>query len=140
MFTSFHHFGPADARRILEDAVGAGAPIAVFEFTERRATNFVRMLFAPLPLLADSWRIRPRTWARVLWTYVVPVVPVLYLWDGLVSHWRSYGRPELRALAAGFPGYRWRVGAVRAAPARVTVTYLIGLPAATPSAAKANAA
>jgi hypothetical protein len=140
MFTSFHHFGPDDARRILGDAVAAGAPIAVFEFTERRVANYVRMVFSTIGVLFDSWRMRPRTWSRVLWTYLLPVVPLLYLWDGLVSHGRSYRPSDLRALTAPFSTFRWRIGTLASGSPRDRLTYVIGIPVPAPATARAPAA
>lgn len=130
LFTSFHHFGREDARRILESAVHARAPIAVFECTERARARGVTALIAPLSVLRDTWRMRPLRWSRLFWTYIVPVVPLIYTWDALVSHWRSYGPDELEALTVGLPGYEWRAGLLPPKPAPAHVTYLIGVPAA----------
>jgi hypothetical protein len=58
--------------------------------------------------------IRPFTWRRLLWTYVVPVVPLVAMWDGLVSNLRTYSPVELSTLADALhgPAYRWRSGRV----------------------------
>src|ERR1700748_1989453 len=45
LFSSFHHFPPEVARQILRDAAAKGAPIGVFEFTERSAFAFFGMIF-----------------------------------------------------------------------------------------------
>ena len=73
--------------------------------------------------------LRPLTWRRVLWTYLVPVVPITGLWDGLVSCLRTYSTQELRDLTEDIdcPGYRWESGRVRAFGA-CRVTYLLGYP------------
>ena len=34
--------------------------------------------------------ITPRSWSRVLWTYLIPVVPLATCWDGVVSLLRVY--------------------------------------------------
>jgi hypothetical protein len=86
------------------------------------------MLLVPLAVLLLTPRIRTWSWARLLLTYVVPVVPLLVLWDGVVSCLRSYRADELRALTAGLDeGYTWEVGEYRRRG--VAVTYLIGAPA-----------
>ena len=74
--------------------------------------------------------IRPLTWRRLLWTYVVPVVPLATAFDGLVSVLRSYSVDELRALARGLDGsgYGWQMGSVRSSGAS-RVTCAIGVPA-----------
>jgi hypothetical protein len=87
------------------------------------------MLLAPLFVLLITPRIRPWSWARLALTYVVPIVPLLVVWDGLVSCLRSYRLAELRALTAGLDrGYAWEVGEYRRRGA--VVTYLIGAPVA----------
>jgi hypothetical protein len=49
---------------------------------------------------------------RFLMTYVIPVAPVVILWDGLVSVLRTYTPQELRELAdsVGATGYEWEAG------------------------------
>lgn len=130
LFTSFHHFNPSDARRILQSAVEAQAPIAVFEFTERTFANIRGMLLAPLAVWRDTWQMRPRRLSRLFWTYVAPVIPFLYTWDGIVSHWRTYRVAELRALTEEFTDYAWEVGTLPPEAAYDRITYLIGIPAA----------
>lgn len=129
IFASFHHFAPSDARRILASAVAARAPIAVFEFTELRFARLWRLLFAPWLVAGDTWRMRPRRFARLFWTFVVPIVPIVYTWDALVSHLRTYDAGELRALTRGLDGHAWEVGTLPPDSSVMRLTYLVGLPA-----------
>jgi hypothetical protein len=127
MFQGLHHFHPEDARAVLADAYHRRQPIVIVEGTRRSADAVLSMLLVPLAVLLLTPRIRPRSWARLLFTYVVPVVPLLVLWDGVVSCLRSYRPAELRALTAGLDeGYTWEVGEYRRRG--VPVTYLIGAP------------
>jgi len=131
LFTSFHHFPPEQARAILADAVQNRQGIGVFEFTERRPLVWaLPLLFTPALVWCVTPWIRPLTWRRLLWTYVVPVVPLATAFDGLVSVLRSYSVDELRALACGLDGsgYGWQTGSVRSSGAS-RVTYAIGVPA-----------
>jgi hypothetical protein len=129
MFTAFHHSTPEAARAILADAVRNRQGIGIFETTERSARCLAATLFAPLILLAATPFIRPFRWSRLLWTYLVPLVPVLVLWDGLVSCLRSYTPDEMRALAAGLADdYDWEAGQLTG-PAPIPVTYWSAPPA-----------
>ncbi|HEU0016045.1 MAG TPA: hypothetical protein VFQ45_20375 [Longimicrobium sp.] len=131
VFTAFHHFEPEAARAILLDAVRARQPIAVFEATERTAPAVAGMVFSPLLTLGVTPFIRPRRISRILLTYLLPVVPLVVLWDGVVSCLRTYSVPELEKLVAGIPEsgtYDWSIGKVKSR-APVPVTYLIGVPA-----------
>jgi hypothetical protein len=130
LFTSFHHFPPPLARQILRDAAEKGAPIGVFEFTERSLFACFSILFSPLVALLVVPFLRPFSIWRVLSCVPVPFLPLLSLWDGFVSNLRTYSPRELRDLVAEIdvPGYRWEAGRIPGGPTRLAVTYLLGLP------------
>jgi hypothetical protein len=130
LFSAFHHFSPAQAQRILQDAVDKGAGIGVFEYTERNRFWLKRALASPLLF----WRTaraaqRPMNWAKALWIYVLPLPVLLFAWDSLVSCLRSYTEAELEAMTAALTGapYAWEIGTLPS-PWGGRVTYLIGLP------------
>ena len=131
LFTSFHHFKPAEARAILRDAVASRSGIGIFEGTERRPSAMLGMLLTPLLVWLVTPLIRPFRWARLLWTYLLPVVPLVVLFDGIVSCWRTYTVAELTEFTAELSGsgYAWEVGETPAKGWRAPVTYLIGYPA-----------
>ncbi|MGA9571998.1 MAG: class I SAM-dependent methyltransferase [Candidatus Acidiferrales bacterium] len=132
MFTSFHHFEPAEARAILQNAVDAGQAIGIFEVTRRAPVAIVQMLlWALLPFFLTPW-IRPFRWSRLLFTYVFPVIPFVLLFDGIVSCLRTYQPQELRELIAEVTPaeYDWDVGERANSSGRVPIAYLIGYPRA----------
>lgn len=131
LFNSFHHFRPEMARAILADAVRARRPIGVFEVVGREPFILVNILFAPLVVLLAMPFVRPRRWSWVFFTYVIPLVPLLILWDGLVSCLRVYSPDELRELVRGLGdgSWRWEIGRVRFGRIPAHATYLIGMPA-----------
>jgi hypothetical protein len=134
MFTSFHHFPPEDARAILQNAVDAGESIGIFEAT-KRAPSTICLLFAGiLLLLLHIPRIRPFRWSRLLWTYLIPIIPLVLLFDGVVSCLRTYRPQELREIVEKLTGcqYQWEIGEV--ADGKMPVTYLIGYPRRMPCA------
>jgi hypothetical protein len=130
MFTSFHHFPPEDARAILQNAVDAGESIGIFEIT-RRAPSAIGFIFVGILLLfLHIPRIRPFRWSRLLWTYLIPIIPLVMLFDGIVSCLRTYRPRELREIVEKLTSceYQWEIGEV--AGKRAPVTYLIGYPKA----------
>lgn len=130
LFSSFHHFEPRRARAILADAARKGSGIGVFEYTERHVLLWaLPLLVTPALIWGVTPLIRPLTWRRLLWTYLLPVVPLVAVWDGLVSVLRSYSTAELEGMVEGLDrdGYSWRVGQARSLGAS-RVTYLIGVP------------
>jgi len=130
LFNAFHHFRPADARRILADAAHAGRPIGVFEVVSREALPLLGLLTAPLAVILTVPFWRPFRWSWLLWTWLVPVMPLFILWDGVVSWLRIYSVEELRELVADIdaPGYTWDIGTIKLGDAPAHATYLIGRP------------
>jgi hypothetical protein len=132
LFTSFHHFPPAQAREILGDAVAMRQGIGVFEIPGRRPLT---LLLLPLVLIADIVVVpflRPRPLARLLWRWLVPIVPLVLLFDGIVSCLRAYSPGELRELTSGLAdgGYRWAIGCEKRGLFRLPITFLVGYPSA----------
>jgi len=129
IFTAFHHFPPAMARRVLGDAVARGQGIAVFESTTRDLLCLSVMLLVPLAVSLTTLFIRPFRLSRLLLTYLVPVIPTVAFIDGIVSCLRTYTPDELRGLAEsvdGATGYEWTAGHAGGGP--IPMTYLVGVP------------
>ena len=128
MFTSFHHFSQEEARAILQDAVDAGECIGTFEISRRAPlTVLFTFAFAFALVVGTPW-IRPFRWSRLLWTYLIPIIPLVLLFDGVVSCLRTYRPQELRNMVAQLkaPEYQWEIG--EDLTARAAITYLIGYP------------
>ncbi|MEW6554164.1 MAG: class I SAM-dependent methyltransferase [Actinomycetota bacterium] len=138
LFASFHHFKPEDARSILEDAARKGEGIGVFEFTGRNPGILLIMLLSPLYLLLFMPFIKPFSWQRIFWTYIIPLAPLVVLWEGMATNMRTYSPQELRELVEDIAenGYTWDIGMVRGTwdLGRVhgiglhKITYLLGYP------------
>jgi hypothetical protein len=133
IFTALHHFKPEQVRAVLRDAVDKGAPIAVFEPLER--TPRMIGLVGPMSLLrgfTHAHRVGRLTAARAFFSYVLPLAPAIFAWDGFVSTLRSYTSAELGALAASVKaeGYRWETGRFEVSGpfGPMPTTYLIGIP------------
>ena len=90
------------------------------------------MLPVPLMVLLMTPFIRPFRWSRLFWTYLIPVVPLVSLFDGLVSCLRTYSVAELRELVDGLEAenYQWDFGELKSKANPIPVTYLMGVPIA----------
>jgi hypothetical protein len=131
IFNSFHHFRESDAKKIIGDAAKAGQPIAIFEYPERSA--FILLLtvcLTPVLVALATPFIRPFRWARLFFTYLVPLVPLTCWWDGVVSHLRAYTVDELNALAheVAPASYQWNTGRIDLPGCAGHLTYLVGHP------------
>ena len=128
LFASFHHFRPEQARAILADAVAKQQGIAIFEATARTLPALLGMLFVPLAVWLITPRIRPLRLSRLLWTYLIPILPLAIFFDGVVSCLRTYTPGELKKLIEGLEGYEWQIGTETVPRSPIPITYLIGLP------------
>jgi hypothetical protein len=129
LFSSFHHFDPDSAKRILRDAVEKREGIGVFEINGRDFPSTLLMLGLPFAVLVAMPFQKPLSWKRLFWTYIVPAIPLIAAWDGIASNLRAYSPGELRELVSGIPadGYTWEVGQVRGRWFN-RITYLLGHP------------
>ena len=128
-FLSLHHFKPIDAKKILQNAVDAGQPIAIFEAQKRDLSHIIKFAMSPIAVVLLTPLIRPFKWNRLILTYLIPVIPLFTLWDGLVSVLRTYSLKELEQMTCmlrGSDSFNWEIGESNSD--LVTVTYLLGYP------------
>jgi hypothetical protein len=127
----FHHLNPAQARACLQDAVSQRRGVALVELAQRSPSSMLQIALGTLTQLAVTPFIKPFRWSRLVLTYVLPLVPICTLWDGMVSCLRVYDPLELERIvtALGTSDYRWEYGRLRAWPMPSELTYLIGVPA-----------
>lgn len=127
---AFHHFEPATAQGILQDCVTQRQGVCVLERNERSAMAVLGMLFAPLFVLLFTPFIKPFLFSRLVFTYLLPLIPLLTLWDGIVSCFRTYSPRELRVLIERLdaPGYVWEIGRHRTPGSPAHTIHLVGYP------------
>jgi hypothetical protein len=126
IFSSFHHFPDTVAREVLGDAVRRGEGFAMAEVTSRTPRAFATMFFMPALVWLLIPFMRPFRWSRLLLTYLVPLIPLVVVWDGVVSCFRTRTPEELRELSRSFPQYEWRAGYAKGG--WLSPVYLIGRP------------
>ena len=131
IFSAFHHFPPTAAEAMLRDAVRANTGIGVFEGAGKHwAELLLAVTLLPVAQLLLTPFFRPFRLSRLVFTYLIPIIPLCTIWDGAVSLLRMYSPTELLALAhaADLTGrFAWQAGKKRHwwGP---QVTYLIGWP------------
>ena len=131
IFSAFHHFAPPAATALLANAVQANAGIGVFEGAGRNWWEFVAAwTVLPLAQLLLTPFFRPFRFSRLIFTYLLPLIPLCTIWDGTVSLLRMYSPAQLLALArqADPQGlFAWQAGKKRHRWGP-QVTYLVGWP------------
>lgn len=133
MFTALHHFKPDEVKSILADAAKKGVPIGIFEFTER---TMLSVTITPLAALISAFIATPSlgrmTLSRFIFTYIIPLAPFFFAWDGFVSSLRTYSPKELDAITQQIDcnEYQWETGKILAkdSATRTQITYLFGMP------------
>jgi hypothetical protein len=126
-FLSLHHFKPKDAQQILQNAVDSNSSIAIFEGQERSFQSIMAMIFSPFTVLLTAPFIKPFKIGRIIFTYLIPIVPILILWDGVVSSLRTYSVEEMNVLISNLnnkENFNWEVGRVKSGPTKIL--YLLG--------------
>lgn len=132
LFLIFHHFKPEEAREILREAVRGHKPIAIFEGQERSFPSIIAMLFSPLTVLVTTPFIGPFKVGRIIFTYFIPLVPLIIMWDGVVSSLRTYSIKEMQEMISMVDSaneFKWEIGRKRSGPG--VILYLLGIPKST---------
>lgn len=128
-FLSLHHFKPKEAKAILQNAIESNQPIGIFEAHQRDLKNIVRMLFSPIAVLLMTPFIKPFKIDRIIFTYLIPALPLLTLWDGVVSVLRTYTLTELKQMIFELRNNELFVWEVNVAKGKKNeILYLLGTP------------
>lgn len=63
--------------------------------------------------------------------YLIPVMPLIVWWDGMVSLLRIYSPKQMKRLTEGLqaPDYTWEIGGIHVPGIAGELPYLIGRPA-----------
>ena len=109
MFGALHHYTPQQVELLLTNVAEQQKTIAIVDVT---ANDMLRKI--PKALLIFPWILnmlvlflftwiftpflRPITWWRLLFTYVLPIIPLVIAWDGTVSALRAYSAVDIQAI------------------------------------------
>ena len=129
---SFHHMRPGIARRILQDAKEKQQAICVYEISDNSFPISLWWVALPLNFLMALFITpfaRPVTVKQLFFTYILPIIPLCFAWDGAVSNARIYTLHDMATLLEGLhsEGYTWETGLISGKAKKL---YLLGLPAA----------
>ena len=130
MVSSFHHMSPKLARNILESAKNDGQPILIYEISDNSYPKWLWWLSIPTTFIMCLFItpfVRPMTWQQLLFTYLIPIIPLTFAWDGAVSNARTYSLNDLDVLLGGLQdgSYSWEKNVIKG---KNRSLYLIGKP------------
>ncbi|MBQ4820294.1 hypothetical protein [Aquimarina sp. MMG016] len=128
-FLSLHHFRPSEAKAILQNAVDTNQPIGIFEAQQRDIKSLVPMLLSPISVILMTPFIKPFRLDRLLFTYIIPILPLFILWDGVISVFRTYTTKELQKMTSELDNsnhFDWEIGTTKGKPSQIL--YVLGIP------------
>ncbi len=137
MINSFHHMPPDAARKILESAEKNQQALLIYEMAENKIPLLVWWVLLPISLiilmimvLFMTPFVKPLTWKQVVFTYLIPIIPICYAWDGQASLPRMYSLKDVDQLLEGLGSerYKWEKGHALKRNGKKLGTFILGLP------------
>lgn len=130
LFSGFHHFDFQKATVILKNAVDAKQGIGVFDGGNKSIVMILLIIILhPIFLCFCTPFFKPFRISRLIFTYLIPIIPFCTVWDGIFSISRLYKPNEMLQMAQGTDSkdYIWVSGKVRN-KFGMSIAYLIGYP------------
>jgi hypothetical protein len=89
----------------------------------------VIVLFHPIVFLLFTPFFKPFRISRIIFTYLIPIIPFCTVWDGVVSITRLYSPATLLKMANEVDSetYTWKAGKLKN-KLGMNVAYLLGYP------------
>ena len=137
MVNSFHHLPPQAAKKVIEAAEKSRQPLLVYEMADNNIPTVLWWIMLPLAFTITMLMAffltpfaRPLTWQQLVFTYLIPIIPIFYAWDGQASYVRMYARKDLEKMVGSLEkeGYQWEIGVGQKVNGRKMGSYLLGLP------------
>lgn len=137
MICSFHHMGPRVAKHILNTAEKNKEPILIYELAENNIPFFLWCLLLPLSLLiliimslVMTLFVKNLSITQIVFTYFIPVIPIVYAWDGQASLMRTYTFEDIKSLLGERmnKGYHWEIASAKKSNGKKAGYYVLGYP------------
>jgi ActR/RegA family two-component response regulator len=131
MICSMHHMRPATAKNILKAAKEDQQAICIFEISDNSMPFFLWWLAIPTSFLMVFFItpfVRPLSFKQIVFTYLIPLLPIFIAWDGAVSNARTYTLDDWDKILADLQSddYNWKKGTIKGKAGNKM--YLIGEP------------
>ncbi len=129
IISAFHHFPPEIATGILSDCVQKRQSIFILEPFTRNIREIMPLLLPyTIASLANPLLTKQDRLLKLISSFPVPFMPMLALWDGIISIFRVYTKDDLMKMVAPFKNiYHWEYHKI---PIHLggTVTAFFGVP------------
>ncbi len=137
MVNSFHHMPPDKARAILKSAQDHKQALLIYEIAENKMPLLLWWLLLPISLiivfvmaLCMTPFSRPLTLKQLIFTYLIPIIPFFYAWDGQASLPRMYTFDDVNELLIDIKddSYKWKMEPATKANGKKVGYYILGIP------------
>lgn len=130
IFSGFHHFDKSMAKAVLKNAVDAKSGIGIFDGGNKNILAIVAILVVhPIVFFFFTPFFKPFRFSRLLFTYVIPIIPFCTIWDGIVSIIRLYKPDELLQIANEVEPDTYHLSSgKKKSKFGLNITFLIGYP------------
>ncbi|MEM1250274.1 MAG: hypothetical protein AAGK22_28155 [Acidobacteriota bacterium] len=113
VINGFHRLTPTEAELLLRRVTDTRQVVVVLEGNNDHWWQAVGMLFfAPVTAFLTAPFVRPFRFERLLFTYLIPILPFLIAFDGAMALFMLYAPSDLDEVIerVGAEGYEWRTG------------------------------
>ncbi len=136
MIASFHHMPVNVAKGILTSAESNKQPIFIYEISENNIPTILWWILLPISLtililmtLFMTPFVKQLTVSQLVFTYLIPIIPLAYAWDGQASLMRTYTIDDVKELIGEQnPDYTWEIEPVKKENGRKAGYYILGYP------------
>ena len=137
MIASFHHMNPVIAKQILTSAKKSKEPILIYEIAENTIPVLLWWLLLPISLiilivmsLVMTPFVRPLTIPQIIFTYLIPIIPIIYAWDGQASIMRTYTFKDIETLIGekDSKSYKWEISDTKSVIGKKGGYFVFGYP------------
>lgn len=137
MFNAFHHLRPSSAQEMLQKAAKSKSPLLIYEMADNSIPSILWWLFLPISLVIVAVMclfltplVRPLTFKQLFFTYLIPIIPITYAWDGQASYPRIYTFEDIKELLSGIDqsSYSFEVEYLKNHKGKKQGYYIFGYP------------
>ncbi|MBL7900307.1 MAG: hypothetical protein JNJ99_17350 [Crocinitomicaceae bacterium] len=110
---SFHQFNKEEAKEILSRAAKKRYPIVVVEGNNDSLWQVFGMtVIVPLTVILTAPFVKPFRPERLVFTYLIPILPLVTFLDGFLALFKLYAPADLNELTSSIitEKYEWRSG------------------------------
>lgn len=110
---SFHQFSVNEAKNMLTQISNKKQPVVIVEGNNDSLWQVFGMtVIVPITVLLTAPFVKPFRFERIIFTYLIPVLPFVTFFDGFMALFKLYAPKDLDELTASIhtEGYYWRTG------------------------------